>query len=1138
MAILRVNVVLPERSNTFFNAMADLLPKQIFNVDPEFMIPRLEKVEINGTAVPFATVNVFINGINQSPVPDIVADANGAWSGFFMLTPGQNTVQVQFFPPVVSGDIENAYSPTLFIKNVLVYPTLFSRFPMQNTLQMLLLDGSYLYLGSGVISLGHLKTLGRFNILTGASIILDELATTPTSGLVHFMAIDSSWLYVSQTMSDASIKVSRYAKDLSARLDNTGFASVPNALYSDGTSLFAVRSPGDIRLAKLNPTTMALVGSEISIKNGALFEFAIGHNAMGDDGTNLMIPTSRLIAGDTIGDAILAGSPDLGGNFIFNNLLFHRKVLKSTLTPGADSTTLYTGTNSPDEAFVGKNSMVRFGGFWYSLVLSNPGKVVKMQEVTLFGLPGLEAIEVTPLPFSAADSENDLPTRMKLGPDSRLYVVGNAGMARFTPGSTSIQWMARGAQSLDVTGTDVAVVDDTLLTRAIDAAPTIFTDRAQTFTVVAPTAAPTNVRCHFNQTRTSIGVGWAPMADGNGVIIEQDINGGGYVEVGREYFGSGHVVDSTHFSGFISGDVLSYRTRSFNLVGSSVPSASAFFNVPFLTPNLGGAFNLVATSVVGSTVNLQWEDHEIVVGGPVNATTNRSHHLYIYRSTDNLNFTHVGTKSLVVTTTQPDGSPVGGAFYFNPLTRSDTLVQFTDTNGGAYPYYYKVRQVQGTGPSLTFSGLVYGPGAYSNTITTDAPPAVPTGLAANISWEGVVLTWNPGVGGGIVTNYAIERSTNNGVGFSPLVTVGNVTTYTDATASAQPQVMYRVYAIGPGGNSTTSSNSNNISPVFDDAHINNIDSTNGPLLIDGTYAYAISRDSTGVPVVITRIALANSGLRMQNLSVYTPVGTFANPSSAIYFGGFIYILIKDTGELNCRILKVDPATLTVSASLALTTGNTSPTSSKMLVTDGTDCWAISGLSGAYKVTHFDPVTMTTILTGPSLGANITVATATAFGGSIYVGYRDILAPTSSAARISTSTLTIVETVASNADFTNYAVNDGTSVYIKGRNAGSGLVRVEKFTVGPLAFSAQTADLGPNGFGNMVYDSGSNALYMQQDDISNTFGFQKISTAPAFVSFIADTHFGSGTYDGARTDGTNIYISNGNGYVAKKLISAF
>jgi hypothetical protein len=446
---------------------------------------------------------------------------------------------------------------------------------------------------------------------------------------------------------------------------------------------------------------------------------------------------------------------------------------------------------------------------------------------------------------------------------------------------------------------------------------------------------------------------------------------------------------------------------------------------------------------------------------------------------------------------------------------------------------------------ITLAGVItnyVGTGEYPYDIASDGSNVWTANQNENsvtkVTSTGVMTTYATGSGGGIVTNYAIERSINNGSSFSPLITVGNVTTYTDATGPGNPQVMYRVYAIGPGGNSATSANSNNIAPVFNDVFINNIDSTNGPLLLDGSYAYAISSDSGGVKIVITKIDLSNSGLRTQNLAVYTPTGTFVYPFSAIYFSGFIYLLVKDQGESNGRILKIDPTTLTVTLSLALTTGAIFPSGTGVLVTDGTDCWAVSGLSGASKVTHFNPTTMVAITTGPSLGANLLFYTATAFGGDIYVGYRNSSTATSFAARISTSTLTVVEAAASNASFPSYVVNDGTSIYVKGTNAGSARARVEKFTVGPLAFSAQTADLGFNTYGNMIYDSGSNALYMQQANNSITAGFQKVSTAPAFVSFIANTHFGSGTFDGARTDGTYVYFSNSNGYVARKLISGF
>ncbi len=1140
MAILSAIVVLPERENTFFSAMASLLPKQIFNVDPEFMIPRLDPVVVKGTVVPFAVVKLFVNGIDVSPVPDIVADAEGNWSTTAKLAPGQNTVQVQFFPPEITTVIDNDFSPTLLVENALVHPTLFSAFALGAPVSDLVLDGTDLFIG-GTAGMGT-NLLVKYDITTGIGVFRPYGVASPASGQAKFMTADSNWLYISQTMSDASIKLSRYDKALTARTD-LAYGTAPNALYADGTFLWVVRDTGsDTKLSKVTPASMTISGSEISIKNGALSELFIKHNAMADDGTYLFIPTSRLIAGDSPGNSITAGSPDLGSNLIFWNLLFHRKIRKSDMADMGNLTT-YSTINFPDDAdIIPKNSLVRTGGYFYSLALCNPGKVIKLQEGVVDGLPALAPIDVIPLPFDTTASIDALVPKMELGPDSRLYVVGNGAMARFTPGSTSIEWLPRGAIKVDATLNDVAVVDDMITTRAVSAPIGIFADRADTFTVATPAAPPSNVRCHFNNTHTGMGIGWDPMSEATGFIVEQAVNLGSFSEVKREYFGNGCFVQSSLLPTFHSGDDLRYRVKAFNQVGVSAASAEAVFSVPYLTPPLGDCTNLLLTSVVGSSVTVHFDDGEITLGGPINASTNRPHVLFLYRSPDGLtNWTQVAARSMIPDNVQPDGTPVGGAFTYNPSTRADQQVTMVDTTATAYPYFYRVRAEQRDGPSLSFPSFVYGPGAYSNVIQVDAPPATPTGVFWEAGWEGAFIGWTPGVGGGIVTGYTVKRSTDNSVSYPVSFTLGNVTSYHDTTAFGNAQVRYdKIFASGPGGNSADSpiqGGAFSLAPVYHEVKVTNIGSSGGPLLIDGSFAYYISNDAPGVNVVMTKISQADSSVRTQNLSVYVPVGTFTTIGAAIMFGGYIHILIKDQGEANSRIIKIDPSTMTQVATLALTSGN----GNHNMVTDGTNCWAINGANGSVKITHFDPSTMSNVLTGSSLGAGLNVGGATAFGAGLFITTHNFNTATDQVHRIDQTTLAINQSAATSAvTFPDAMVNDGSNVYFHGTNGAQG--RIEKFSTGPLAFVASTADLGSNGVTSLSYDSGSSAIYLahrQTALVGGTFNsLMKVSSAPAFVSAISQFHFNQGVKDGARTDGTYAYFANNGGFVARELISAF
>lgn len=1132
MPTITTTVVLPERDNPFFSKMSALLPKEVFNADQEFMIPRLGPVEIRGVVSPLATVKVFINGVDKSPVPDIVADEAGAWSGLFDLNQGSNTIQVQFFPPEIAQAVDNGYSPTLLVDNVLVHPTLFSRFSMENTLQALVLDGNFLYVGNYVPPPNGTETLARFDIATGASTVLDLGATTPTSGRVFVMTKDSNWLYVVQTMGDASIKVSRYAKDLSARTDITTYATVPNSIYADGTNVFVVRqgaSNAGALLTKIDPATFTVIGSEINIKDGFLNESAISHNHPGDDGTHLLIPTSQFFFSEFTNE-LMPGSPDLG-QIVFRHW-FHRKVRKSDM---ANIGGRFTTVVEKDLFQASKNSLVRFGGFYYTLIQENPGKVVKLQEQVVNTLDMLVPVEVTPLPIDASDADglSALVPKMILGPDSRIYVVGANGFARFTPGSNSISFVPRGKKSIDADLNNMVVIDDTAPTKALAAAISIFADRAQTFTVTAPTQAPTGVACHYNKTQSWVSVGWDKLNDGSAYIIEKSKNAGAFVEIGREFIGSGLFGGSSIMGEFHSGDTLTFRIKAFNSVGVGPASATADFAVPFLTPPLGNCANMVSTSVVGNSVTVQFEDNEIVVGGPINDTTNRYHVLSLERSADGIGgWTEVLVRSMLPSNSQTDGGQAGGAFYYNPSTRTNTLVSMTDNNAGAYPYYYRVRAEQKDGPSLGFGTFRYVSGGYSNVLQVDQPPSTPINVTQENAWEGELVTWAPGAGGGVVTGYTIKRSTNNGGSYSVLNTVGNVTKYLDTTAISQPGVRYKVFATGPGGSSPDSTESSQII-VFTEVKldVSNI----GPLMLDGSYAYTIATNAgSGADLVLTKINLLDSTDRTVNSSVYTKVGTFSAIYGGFILGGFLYVLIKDQGESFARILKIDPATLMQTATLALPTGAYlgNATGSHRLVTDGTNCWAVtkgSVFGEQAKVVSFDPVAMTTILVGPQIGSAYG-AEATAFGGMLFVGGYNSLTLSSSVARIDTTTLAVAESL-SLGTVVNSMTNDGTSVFVGNSQ------RISKFSPSPLTFVTETGDLGNSNGVNEMHVIGG-AIYTVPRADSSSGGFSKVSTAPAFVSSLARSHGNFAANDCIKGDATYVYFSMGGQYVARELIASF
>lgn len=718
MATIDSVITLPEDQNIFYTGMASLLNRFVYNVTADFIRPQITDVVISGRVVPGSTVVIFVNNVNQTPTPDIIADDNGAWSSTILLGPGQNTIQVQFFVPELMSAFATTFSPTILVNNVLIHPTLFSAFDLESPVEMVLLDpaNTNLYVG-GVSGGPSTQTLAKFDVTTGIGTFLEFASGSPLSGFTSFMALDSNWLYVAQTMDDSTTNITRYAKDLSAA-SHLNFSTVPTSLLADGTNVYSARSTGsDLLLAKVNPSTMVLVGSEVSLKSGAIGENFISQTQMTDDGTNLMVPVSRQISGDGPGNQIEDGTPGMGANLVLYNVMTHGKVLKSAMTN--TPFTLYT-TNSSDAAYVSKNSLVVTGGFYYTLAQTNPGRIVKLQEQTLSGLHFLVPVDLVPLPFDATDAGADGLTapKLKLGADGRIYVTANSWTARWTPGMTSMLQLHRGTENLDITSSYLALIDDTNPLRSVVAPTTVFTDRATTFTVVAPPLAPANLRCHWNGTQTAAGVAWDAPADGSGVIVEISYNGGPFFQVKSEYsntetvaeyFGNAMYVQATAIqnsvgsAGFFAGDSMTFRAKSFNTVGQSGYSATTTVSVPFLQPPISDQTGLSETSKTATTVALQWTDTEIDLSqhGNVGPDYNRTHFVHVYRSTDNF----VSDNELV-------GTVNNSQTQFPYLAVSTTLV-FTDTTAAPGTLYYY--RVQG-------ASNFYAPSNFSNVIsvTTNA----------------------------------------------------------------------------------------------------------------------------------------------------------------------------------------------------------------------------------------------------------------------------------------------------------------------------------------------------------------------------------------------------------------------------------
>jgi fibronectin type 3 domain-containing protein len=122
---------------------------------------------------------------------------------------------------------------------------------------------------------------------------------------------------------------------------------------------------------------------------------------------------------------------------------------------------------------------------------------------------------------------------------------------------------------------------------------------------------------------------------------------------------------------------------------------------------------------------------------------------------------------------------------------------YTDNGASAgVTYYYTVAATNSVGT---------GPQSNERSATPNAPPTVPGAPTLNSATGGtnsVVLSWSAPAsnGGASITGYAVYRSTTaGGEGTTAFATVGNVTTYTDSTASVGTTYYYKVAATNSVG---------------------------------------------------------------------------------------------------------------------------------------------------------------------------------------------------------------------------------------------------------------------------------------------------------------------------------------------------
>jgi hypothetical protein len=194
------------------------------------------------------------------------------------------------------------------------------------------------------------------------------------------------------------------------------------------------------------------------------------------------------------------------------------------------------------------------------------------------------------------------------------------------------------------------------------------------------------------------------------------------------------------------------QVDSVAITGNTTPVAPVYNSLPAPT-------DLVAVpSATGTGATLTWSD----VAGETGFN--------VLRSSDGITYTQITTTAAAV------------------LTYTDA------TPGARMRYFYKVQARDATGSSV--------PSAVASTVTR---PAIPTGLAIHTttnSTNTLVIDWKDVSGD---NGYRIERSSDNGLTWSTLATVGvNVPSYNNTGLPAGTTYSYRVVALSDQGDTAPS----------------------------------------------------------------------------------------------------------------------------------------------------------------------------------------------------------------------------------------------------------------------------------------------------------------------------------------------
>src|SRR5947208_30110 len=210
-------------------------------------------------------------------------------------------------------------------------------------------------------------------------------------------------------------------------------------------------------------------------------------------------------------------------------------------------------------------------------------------------------------------------------------------------------------------------------------------------------------------------------------------------------------------TGLARGHTYFYKITAVNYIGTSPESNEASATTPTIP---SAPQNLQATAGIGN-VTLSWQVPSSNGGSPITGYK-------IYRSSSS------GTEGY--------------------LTTVGNVTSYTYTRlASGHTYFYKITAVNSIGTSRTTNDA---------SATTFTIPSAPQNLKATSSSSSVTLSWHApsSDGGSPITGYKIYRSSSSGTeGY--LVTVGNVTSYTDTGLASGHTYFYKITAVNSIGTS-------------------------------------------------------------------------------------------------------------------------------------------------------------------------------------------------------------------------------------------------------------------------------------------------------------------------------------------------